>query len=205
MNSCDEELRQYFDAYLNVRSQLNEPDRRVQLETEYNRLFAHLGSAVCPPYETEFGYENVFQKTEAMADIAGFYTAYGLAPSEADTERVDFISIELEFMSYLAVHEAYARDHNEHEHLDVCVDTQKKFLRDHLGRWVSLFVRILSNSSSQPFYSWLGSFTDYFVNYEARCHNVILDKIANRPMMKSLMPEPFDCDGCAAYEIATTK
>ena len=53
---------------------------RERLEREHNRLFAHLGSAKCPPYETEYGYDNVFQKTQAMADISGFYRAYRLEP-----------------------------------------------------------------------------------------------------------------------------
>src|SRR3989304_1284832 len=99
---------------------------RQALENEYNRLFAHLGSAKCPPDETEYGLENVFQKTDAMADIAGFYNAFGLEVSEVNAERVDFISTELEFMSYLALKEAYAVEADEGEHIEVCRDAQRK-------------------------------------------------------------------------------
>jgi len=200
LHSDDGELQQHADSFAAARAQLCTTNSRDALEAEYNRLFAHLGSAKCPPYETEFGHENVFQKTDAMADIAGFYSAYGLEPSATDTERVDFISMELEFMSYVALHEAYAREHGESEHLEVCIDTQRKFLQDHLGRWVSVFSNILSNATASPFYTWLGRFTEYFIDSEARNLKVTLGKVAGPVKMESLAPESFGCDGCVAHE-----
>lgn len=196
----DKNLRNHIDTFTSDRALLNARGSRDMLEAEYNRLFAHLGSAKCPPYETEFGHENVFQKTEAMADIAGFYSAYGLEPSATNTERVDFISMELEFMSYLALHEAYAREHEEAEHLDICVDTQRKFLAEHIGRWVSVFARILSNASSNAFYNWLGCFTEYFIDSEARHLEVVLEKVTGPAKMESQTPEPFGCEACITQE-----
>ena len=198
--NSDDRLHQQVDSFATVHSRLATTNGRGALETEYNRLFAHLGSAKCPPYETEFGYENVFQKTQAMADIAGFYNAYALEPASTDTERVDFISTELEFMSYLALHEAYAREHGEDEHLDVCIDTQRKFLLDHLGRWVSVFANILSNASSNPFYTWLGRFTECFIDSEAHHLEVALEKVTGPVKIESAVPEPFGCDECVAHQ-----
>ena len=198
LHTEDNSLQHYVDSFAEVRTQMTATDSRDMLEAEYNRLFAHLGSAKCPPYETEFGHENVFQKTEAMADIAGFYSAYGLETSATDTERVDFISMELEFMSLLALHEAYAREHGERDHLEVCTDTQRKFLQDHLGRWVSVFSKILSNATASPFYTWLGRFTEYFIDSEARNLKVTLGKVTGPVKMDS--PEPFGCDACMAQK-----
>ncbi len=189
-----------LQQYLELRSSVSDSRHREPLEAEYNRLFAHLGSAKCPPYETEYGHKNVFQKTEAMADIAGFYNAYGLEPSTTDTERVDFIGMEMEFMSFLTLHEAYARDHDEREHLNVCIDTQRKFLREHLGRWVSVFARILSNSSSNAFYVSLGHITEYFIDSEARYLEVVLEKVTGPATMESQTPEPFGCEACTTQE-----
>lgn len=169
---------------------------REELESEYNRLFAHLGSAKCPPYETEYGYDNIFQKTEAMADISAFYRAYGLGVSERNTDRVDFIGTELEFMSYLAANEAYARAHDETEHLEICLDTQRKFLRDHLGRWVTVFSQVLTRSTQNPFYSQLGGLTEEFLGGESRRLGVELSKVA-APISDDSEPRmPFGCDGC---------
>lgn len=169
---------------------------REELESEYNRLFAHLGSAKCPPYETEYGYDNVFQKTQAMADIAGFYSAYGLEPADKNTERVDFVSTELEFMSYLALKEVYAHECSESEHVEICVDTQRKFLRDHLGHWITIFAKILSNSTGNEFYLQLGKITEEFLEVEARLLGVELDKVEAPNKFTEGLPTPFGCEAC---------
>lgn len=170
---------------------------REELEAEYHRLFAHLGSANCPPYETEYGLDNIYQKTEAMADISGFYAAYGLEVSTTETDRADFLGTELEFMSFLSLKEIYALEHNEWEHLETCRDTQKKFLADHLGRWVGVFVKILSQSTSNPFYAGLGNMVECLVNHDAERYGLALQKIEKPSQNFSQPPVPFQCDGCA--------
>src|SRR3972149_12155544 len=77
------------------------------LEEEYCRLFTHTISTECPPYEGEYDNSDIFQKSQAMADIAGFYRAFGLETSPSFRERPDHISAELEFMHYLTWQEAY--------------------------------------------------------------------------------------------------
>ena len=169
---------------------------REHLEKEYTRLFAHLGSAKCPPYETEYGHDNVFQKTEAMADIAGFYNAYGLDVSTVNADRVDFLSMELEFMSYLSLHEAYALEHEEKDHLAICVDTQQKFLRDHLARWVTIFSQILAKSTVNPFYRQLAIVTEQFLDAEVIRLGVTLEKVAAPNKRDAGSPAPFGCNDC---------
>jgi len=191
----EENISRYLDGRDSVRQELITPCRE-ELEREYNRLFAHLGSAKCPPYETEYGYDNIFQKTEAMADIAGFYRAYELEVGDTNTERVDFISTELEFMAYLALKEAYAREQGNQEHLEICVDSQQKFLRDHLGRWISIFSKILSNSTDNTFYKQLATMTANFLDEEARTLGIDLDKVSAPDNPISEVQDSFVCDGC---------
>jgi len=200
LDTCTSELKEGAEALHQLI--VSWPEREVQekLEYEYNRLFAHLGSAQCPPYETEYGFDNVFQKTAAMADIAGFYSAYGLEVSDTNTERVDFISTELEFMSYLTVHEAYAREHDNNEQLEICLDTQRKFIRDHLGRWMTIFVELLRNSTDNAFYLGLGKLTEEFLNFEARILTVELDKVSAPSKMTNEPQTPFSCNECLPME-----
>jgi len=180
-----------------ITSSQSENLKRGELETEYNRLFAHLGSAICPPYESEYGYENIFQKTQAMADIAGFYRAYGLEVADTNTERVDFIATELEFMSYLLMSEAYARAHGVREQLDIAIDTQKKFLRDHLGRWMGVFSAILIGNTENPFYHSLGSVVQQFVETELVLLGVVPERVSLRRKPHDEPLEPFGCQDCA--------
>lgn len=192
------ELQEQGDALVAACDFWWSSERRKELEAEHNRLFAHLGSAQCPPYETEYGYNNIFQKTEAMADIAGFYGAYGLEPASTDTERVDFICTELEFMAYLALHEAYAREHGEAEHLDVCLDTQRKFLRDHLGRWTPVFAGILDHATSNTFYRRLGQVLRSFIESEVHAAGVTPATVTAPDTARRAEIKPFGCDACIA-------
>jgi nitrate reductase assembly molybdenum cofactor insertion protein NarJ len=72
--------------------------------------------------------------TPRLADIAGFYSAFGLAVSR---ERPDHIVAELEFMSFLLLSEAEARTDGEPERAEIAADAARVFLRDHLGTWVT--------------------------------------------------------------------
>lgn len=172
--------------------------RREDLESEYNRLFAHIGSAKCPPYESEYGYDNIFQKTQAMADIAGFYRAYGLEPADTRTERVDFIGTEFEFMSFLLMSENYGRSHEVPEQCEVALDTQKKFLRDHLGRWMEVFSLILLRNAEGPFYRSLGGVAQEFVESELALLGVIPERVPLRTRPHGEPLEAFGCNDCMA-------
>lgn len=198
MNLLDADMQESLSAFLTALEQWCSPQCRETLEAEYNRLFAHLGSAQSPPYETEYGYDNVFQKAEAMADIAGFYAAYGLEPAATNAERVDFLSTELEFMAYVTMHEAYAREHNEAAHFDVCRDTQRKFLAEHLGRWVALFVQILLRSTANSFYTSAGKLMGTFLENETRLFGLSPEKVTAPNKTAASEKEPFGCAGCTA-------
>lgn len=169
---------------------------REQLETEYNRLFAHLGSTKCPPYETEYGFDNIYQKTQALADISGFYTAFGLEISPRNTDRADFFSTEMEFMSFLAVKEAHALEQHENEHEEICREAQRKFLTDHLGRWVGIFVQVLEKSTGHQFYLSLAKLAEQFLESEFIVLAVAPRKVAALAEQRKQIPEAFSCDGC---------
>lgn len=171
--------------------------KRAKLESEYTRLFAHLGSAKSPPYETEYGYENIFQKTQAMADIAGFYRAYGLEVAQANAERVDFIGTELEFLSYLAMSEEYGRLHDAQEQMDIAIDTQKKFLHDHLGRWIGIFTKILVGNTDNSFYRSIGNVAQEVVEADLAALDVKPETISLEMRQHDDSLEPFDCSQCA--------
>jgi hypothetical protein len=76
---------------------------------------------------------------EEMADIAGFYKAFHVG---SESERPDYISIELEFMSLLTLKEAKAQINNKTPNAETCRSAQKKFLDSHLGRWVTTLSQV---------------------------------------------------------------
>jgi nitrate reductase assembly molybdenum cofactor insertion protein NarJ len=104
-------------------------------EDEYVALFEH-GAARVPIHETEYGRMRGLSKGNELADIAGFYTAFGLdrADSSAARQMHDHLAVELEFYGVLLAKQAALAERGLTEGVEVVADARKKFLGDHLGR-----------------------------------------------------------------------
>lgn len=133
------------------------------LKEQYITLFGHVMRDV-PPYETQYGNAHIFQQANELADIAGFYKAFGLR--HLPGEREDHIAVELEFMAYLTLREACAQRECPAEGLQALQDGEGKFLRDHLGRWAPLLGRMIAARTSSEFYGAVGRLLDGFVSGE---------------------------------------
>lgn len=159
------------------------------LQTEYIRVFGHTISTVFPLYETQYGEAHVFQQAQDLADIAGFYRAFGVQASDQVKERHDHISIELEFMAFLAYKQAYALESDGEDKAEVCRLAQEKFLNDHLGRWVPFLTERLETAGS--FYQKLARLTEMFLAVEVKTFGVKPSKVEN------LAPVPSESEaGC---------
>jgi TorA maturation chaperone TorD len=125
----------------------------VALADEHVFLFDR--QVPCPPYEGAYGPADPMAagKAAALADVEGFYAAFGLAPSAERPDAADHVGAELEFMSALALKEGYALAAGEpEEHLAVTRAAQARFVTDHLGRWAEAFAETLREASTLPFH-----------------------------------------------------
>ena len=114
-------------------------------EIEFIDIFGHTISNDCSPYEGEYGQAHVFQKSGVLADLSSFYAAFGVKPNPELKDRVDHISVELEFMQLLTAKEAYAHLHGHGEDkVLLCREAQANFLENHLGQWVHSFAKHLA-------------------------------------------------------------
>jgi TorA maturation chaperone TorD len=111
-----------------------------EVAVDHNRLFA--GDVPCSPCETDYEFD-AFAKARQLADISGFYRAFGLKPAADDAAPADFIATELDFMAHLVLKEAWAEVNGWDERRDIVRETRRAFMEDHLGRWVPLFCREL--------------------------------------------------------------
>ncbi|MDP6560338.1 MAG: molecular chaperone TorD family protein [Candidatus Binatia bacterium] len=154
----DERLASAAQALAHVRSR-----SLPELSASFRRLFGHTARGPVPPYETEYGQEVLFQQPQELADLAGFYRAFSLKLSPAEHERLDHISCECEFLSFLALKEAYAREHYEEEKLLETRKAERLFLRDHLGRFGPVFGKKLGREDKDGFYGTLGELCQKFI------------------------------------------
>ena len=138
-----------------------------ELQAEHRRVFSNVITLDCPPYETLFGNDHVFAQSHVMGDIAGFYKAFGVELSKDIHERLDHLSVEFEFMHFLAYKESYSRCHDSAEKTQIVVDAQKKFVKNHIGRWVPLFCRMLIKKADSGLFKHVADMTSDWMDFEA--------------------------------------
>lgn len=127
------------------------------LRRAYRELFPPVGSSDCAAYEAPYRTRDLFQETEILADVAGFYRAHGLVVGGREHERPDHIAVELEFMAVVARKEAHALAELGRREVEVCRSTQDAFLREHLGGWGGAFGERLQRLAAHPFYRATGA------------------------------------------------
>ena len=101
-------------------------------------------------------------------------------------ERIDHISVELFFMSYCCYREAYGIE-NDHDEKKIAVlrSTQRKFMRNHLGRWIPLFCIFASRKSERGLYKDLVDILTIVIQNEVALLDVKPIKI-DEPEYRSL-------------------
>jgi len=122
------------------------------------------------PYE----YSNVGSSagghTSGLADVAGFYRAFGVRPV---SDRPDHLVAELDFMALVLLMEADAVDAGRDDDAQACARSARTFLRDHLGRWVDTWAARIADAAPDEPWGALGVATARAVAAEARRRNVI--------------------------------
>jgi TorA maturation chaperone TorD len=137
------------------------------LASEYARLF--LGRCPCPPHETAYGDARRLAGRETeLADISGFYHAFGMALSSAAPELPDHLATELEFYSLLLLKQAYARLGRDAENGAIAAAAARSFLQDHLGRWPAAFRKALAGEHGASPYRETAMLAEICVEQECR-------------------------------------
>jgi putative dimethyl sulfoxide reductase chaperone len=130
-------------------------------EGSFVRLFGHTARGLVSACETEYGPENVFNQPQQLADIAGYYLAFGLSPVTASESRVDHIACELEFMGFLSRKQAVLLDGRstaavDLETMEATERAERSFMRDHLGRFGRAFATRLLAEDRDGYFGALG-------------------------------------------------
>lgn len=136
------------------------------IQDEYVSTFGHTLSKPTAPYELEhLKNEDVFYRTQRLADLEGFYRAFGLAMDMP--ERADHISVEAEFLAHLSAKEAFAREHDlGTEKIEVCRRARWDFSNDHFTGWVPVLAQNILGVPGGQFYPLVSRFTTRFLDLE---------------------------------------
>ncbi len=131
---------------------------------EYNRLFTTAGA--CRANETD--YERLsFSMTQQLADVSGFYQAFGIQVDPTSGERPDYIGTELEFMRLLLLKQAYAEENGLSEQAEITEKAAHEFIRSHLVNWIPAFsAALLKVTDGTGPYATTATLLEAFVSAE---------------------------------------
>ena len=133
-----------------------------RLAVDYTQLFHGPGEHIAPYESIQLGAGDELMGPGAGA-VRRFMAEHGFSVAAESGEMPDHISVELAFMGELARREARARVAGDRETLDLVTDLQRRFLDEHLGRWVGRLARKIRREAQTPFYREMAKLLDDFV------------------------------------------
>jgi DMSO reductase family type II enzyme chaperone len=144
------------------------PEDGSELHPSYADAFGDENESTVSQYEAAYAPGTLVTNTDRLADINGFYRAFGLDVAADRRDRADYLPTQLEFAGHLALQRAYLADEGDDEGVEVVTDARASFVEDHLGRWVPRFVEEVREEVDEPFYRALADLLDALVEDEAR-------------------------------------
>ena len=143
-------------------------DLQEELAIEYTKLFVGPGSHISP-------HESIFTEVdggrgglwgEQTVAVKKFIESAGFEYKAEFPGLPDHIGAELEFMQKLAETEAGLRSGGETEIADWCLRVQKKFLEDHLIKWVPQFSDEVRQNANLPFYAQMAEVLKSYLEFD---------------------------------------
>ena len=150
-------------------SQKDQDKLLEDLAVEYARLFLGPDKHISP-------HESIHHQRDdgdwgahwggSTVDVKKFIETAGLEYKQKYSGMPDHISVELEFMKEAAGREAQAIEEKDWEGALYCQKMEKKFISDHLIRWIPAFCDKIISRAEISFYGDLAGVTKDFITLE---------------------------------------
>jgi TorA maturation chaperone TorD len=152
---------------------LQKPDAELleDLAVEYSYLFLGPGGHISP-------HESIHHQREdgqwgklwgaSTAEVKAFIEATGLTYTDDYKGLPDHISVEFEFMQQLILREEQAWKEADADKAGACRKIERKFIEEHLIRWVPAFCEKVMQAAELPFYHAMAELTRTFLEYELK-------------------------------------
>lgn len=134
---------------------------------DYTRLFLGPNQAIAQPYGSVWMSAGDSLMADSTMAVQRLYEEGGFDIADDFRELPDHVAAELEFLYLLIFRQNQAHRTGDREALNSAIGLHKRFLDEHLGRWVGPFSAAVRSGAQSAFYRELAEFTSRFVTMEA--------------------------------------
>ena len=138
-----------------------------KLLLDYTRLFLGPTHIIAKPYGSVWLERDKALMGDSTMAVQNLYREGGFDMDEEFHELPDHIAAELEFLYLLIYRENEAHRDAKPEALAAKAALRRRFLGEHLGRWIGPFTAAVRTGAQSGFYRELAVLTDRFVRMEA--------------------------------------
>ena len=156
------ELGIEFEKDLPEKSEREILDEMIQ---EYTRLFIGPGKHISPHESVHHDGEGLLWG-DSTARVKTFIKSSGLKYRSDFKGIPDHISVELEFMYRLVKAEEEARQKNDPARLKKILNLERRFVSEHLSRWIPRFTERVIEAARIDFYRRIAILTKEFILHE---------------------------------------
>lgn len=135
------------------------------LTLDYTRLFLGPFETLARPYGSVYLDGERVVMGESTQQALTLYREGGFEVAEDLREMPDHVAVELEFLYLLSYRLGQATEKDEQVRLGAL---KRRFLTEHLGRWVGELAEAMKNGAETEFYRLLGVVTEKFVHEDMR-------------------------------------
>ena len=161
-----------------------------EIALAHQRLFA---PDAVSPYEASIELDP-FRQARQMADVSGFYGAFGAEAHGPAADRPDHAGTEVEFLAFLALRRLQADAAGESDEAARCAEIEASFLASHAGRWLPPFFRALEAAADDGFHRALGRLGAAVIEGEIARRGLEVEQVAaERGTRLSVEADEIEC------------
>jgi len=151
---------------------------RLELAVEYAGLFLGVWRVPAHPSESAYFTDGQLIMQQPRDEVLKLYRMMGVDKAGQFKEPEDHIALELQFMTHLCEKTNAALKDGDFPEARKCLEVQRDFLNEHLGKWVPKLSADILKSARREFYKAIAKITEGYIEMDKKLIEELLDSLA---------------------------